>query len=106
MITQITPFDDERNLFKQGQQLVQLELQENTLEREKFKFLRTTCEFIESINFDERRKVGKPQMPLKDIIKSILIMSYNGMSYRRAHSDLIELYNKKLISRIPKRSTL
>jgi hypothetical protein len=92
--------------FRQKQQLIQLELQENTLEHEKFKFLRTTCEFIESIDFEERRKVGKPQMPIKDILKSVLIMSYNSMSYRRAHSDLIELYNKKLISRIPRRSTL
>ncbi len=106
MTTQITPFDYEKNLFKQKQQLVQLELQENTLEREKFKFLRTTCEFIESINFEEKRKVGKPQMPIKDILKSVLVMSYNGMSYRRTRSDLVELYNQKLISKIPRRSTL
>src|SRR3989338_5594323 len=92
--------------FRQRPQLVRLELQENTLEREKFKFLRTSCEFIESIDFEEKRKVGKPKMPIKDILKSVLVMTYNGMSYRRTRSDLVELYNQKLISKIPRRSTL
>jgi len=105
MATQTNLFKQESQ-FKQRQQLAQLELQENTLEHEKFKFLKTSCEFIDSIDFEQKTKVGKPNIKLSDLFKSVLVMAYNGMSYRRTHSDFIELYNRKLISKILRRSTL
>lgn len=77
-----------------------------SLEWEKRKFLQFSMGFIDLINFKDNQVNGRPKFLINDIIKSLLIMSYNKMSYRRAESDLTELYEKGLIQSIPSRAVL
>lgn len=50
--------------------------------------------------------MGRPKSNFKDIVKSFLVMSFNGMSYRRTQSDLKRMYKDGLIKSIPPRSTM
>ena len=77
-----------------------------SLEQEKERFIHSMCEFIEPLNFEQLQIMGRPRANFKDIIKALLIMSYNGMSYRRTQSDLRKMYEEELIKSIPPRSTL
>jgi hypothetical protein len=63
-------------------------------------------EFIESVDFSEKQEIGRPRSDIQDLTKCLLVMCFNGMSYGRAESDFVELYNKGLIHSIPKISTL
>jgi len=51
----------------------------------------------EPLNFESIQFMGRPRADFRDVIKVILIMSYNGMSYRRTQSDLRRMYEKELI---------
>ena len=77
-----------------------------TLENEKQNFIQNLCDFIEPLNFEQIQLMGRPKSNFKDIIKSICMMSYNGMSYRRTQTDLKWMFEQELISYIPPRSTL
>ena len=83
-------------------------LQKNllSLEHEKEKFIKNICNFVEPLNFEALQIMGRPRADFKDIVKALLIMSYNGMSYRRTQSDLKWMYERELIKSIPPRSTL
>ncbi len=83
-------------------------LQKNTLtlETEKQNFIQNLCDFIEPLNFERLQITGRPKSNFKDIIKSLCMMSYNGMSYRRTQTDLKWMFEQGLISYVPPRSTL
>ncbi len=78
----------------------------NHLEQEKRKFFQFAMGFTELINIQNNQCSGRPRFDLQDIIKSLLVMSYNGMSYRRAQSDLIDMQEKGFIKKTPSRSVL
>ena len=97
----------DKNLeFDNFKSLIKLKPNPKSLENEKRKFKDFMANFIDKIDFENNQCNGRPRFYLKDIIKSLLIMSYNGMSYRRAESDLISLKEQGIIKHIPKRSTL
>ena len=77
-----------------------------TLENEKENFITNLCDFIEPLNFEQLQVMGRPKVNFKDILKSLCMMSYNGMSYRRTQSDLKWMFEQELIKHIPPRSTL
>ncbi len=85
-----------------------MELQANKhhLENEKNNFLITMNEFINGINFEQEQFQGRPRANLKTILKCLLVMSYCGLSYRRSHSDIVNLYQQGLIESIPKKATI
>lgn len=76
------------------------------LENEKQKFVDFGINLIDSLNLDEEQIMGRPRCSYHDILKSLLIMAFYGMSYRRAKSDIVSLYENHLINTIPKKSTL
>lgn len=78
----------------------------NYLEYEKSKFIAVMCSFIDNLNFETFQLIGRPKADFKDIVKSLLIMSFNGMSYRRTQSDLRKMQEDSLILYSPPRSTL
>lgn len=97
---------DENMKFENFSHLVKLKPNLNSLENEKKKFLDFVDTFIGNIDFEKKYCKGRPKFFLADIIKSLLVMSFNGMSFRRTESDLIELKSKGIIQHLPKRSTL
>ena len=103
MEQQKTLLQEER---KQIHSVIRTEKNILTLEREKERFLMNICNFLNPLNFDTIQLMGRPRADFKDIIKSLLVMSYNGMSYRRTQSDLRWMYERELIKSIPPRSTL
>ena len=70
----------------------------STLEAEKSNFLIAMCNFLDTLEFDNNK------MP--NILKHLLIMSYNSTSYRRALSDIDILFDKGFLSKKMSRSTL
>ena len=78
----------------------------NHLEKEKVNFLKAACEFLESFEFEDEQVNGRPKTNERELLKHLLVMSYNAMSYRRAISDLEILYEQGYIERIISRSTL
>lgn len=76
------------------------------LEQEKEKFIREMCTFLEPLNLESLQIMGRPRANFRDVIKSLLMMSYNGMSYRRTQSDLRWMLEKDLVSSLIPRSTL
>ena len=86
--------------------IIALQKNKYTLEQEKEKFINNLCDFIEPLNFEQLQVMGRPKTNFKDIIKSLCIMSYHGMSYRRTQSDLRKMHEEGLIKSIPPRSTL
>lgn len=81
----------------------------NHLETEKINILPLLCEFIDSIDFSilqDQQIRGRPKTDIKEIIKSLFIVTYHSWSYRRANSDLELLKEKDFLKIIPKRSTL
>ena len=103
METQEKLFHDTRSSFKP---VVALQKNKLSLEQEKERFITNMCDFIEPLNFEQLQIMGRPRADFRDIIKSLLVMSYNGMSYRRTQSDLKRMYEDGLIKSIPPISTL
>ena len=91
---------------KQGSQTILLQKNIFSLENEKERFIQNLYDFIEPLNFEQLQIMGRPKANFKDIIKSLLIMSYHGMSYRRTQSDLKKMFEEDLLKSIPPRSTL
>ena len=96
-------FTGKETIFKP---VVTLQKNKLSLEYEKEKFINNLCNFIEPLNFEHLQIMGRPKSNFKDIIKSLCVMSYNGMSYQRTQSDLRKMYKEGLIKSIPPRSTL
>jgi len=92
--------------FRQKPDLVRLEKDSHSLQKEKRKFIQVLCQFIDSVDFGQENEIGRPRTEITDITKCLCIMAYNGMSYRRAESDFLDIQEKGLINSIPKRSTL
>ncbi|MEK6898919.1 MAG: transposase [Nanoarchaeota archaeon] len=80
----------------------------NFLEYEKEKVFQVAKQLLDSIDFEKENNwsEGRPSAPTRDILKSLIVMSYNGMSYRRSQSDLRKLYSEGYIRFFPKKSTL
>lgn len=97
---------DENLKFENIPHLETLKPNPKSLEEEKRRFIETSCSIIDSMDFEGNQCNGRPRFYLKDILKSLVVMSYNGMSYRRTESDLFDLKEKGLLTNIPKRSTL
>lgn len=83
-----------------------LEKNKKTLEIEKENFISNMCEFIERIPFEILQDYGRPRFNLREILKCLLVMSYNSMSYRRSESDFVQMYKDELILEVPKKSVL
>ncbi len=83
-----------------------LERNKHHLEEEKEKFIKNLSNFIDSLELKQSQERGRPQRNIRDILKSFLIMSYNGMSYRRTQSDLRWMFENNLIDFVPPKSTL
>lgn len=96
-------FGEQRSNLKPA---IALQPNKLTLEHEKENFIQNACNFIEPLNFEVLHIMGRPKADFKDIIKSLLIMSYHGMSYSRTQSDLKWMYERELIKSIHPRSTL
>lgn len=82
----------DKELF--GKSIVKLEPNRHSLELEKEKFIQNLCDFVEPLNFEQLQVMGRPRTNLKDIIKALCIMSFNGMSYRRTKSDLKWMFKR------------
>ncbi len=101
----LTSFD--KNLrFENFRTLVKLKPNPKALEQEKRNFIDFMFSFIEGVDFEEDQCIGRPRFSIRDIIKSLLVMCYNGMSYRRTEPDLIDLKEKGIIKYVPSRSLL
>ena len=101
----LTSFD--KNLrFENFRTLVKLKPNPKALEQEKRNFMDFMFSFIEEVDFEEDQCIGRPRFSIKDVIKSLLVMCYNGMSFRRTETDLMDLKEKGIIKYIPSRSLL
>lgn len=98
-------YDDEYK-FEKFRPLIKLKKTKKHLEKEKKNYLETVYTIVKGIDFDKNQVNGRPRTEIKDVVKSLLIMSFNGMSYRRTESDLEMLKKQKYISKVPKKSTL
>lgn len=78
----------------------------NHLEEEKNNFLMVLKELFDNLDEEIMSFNGRPPACFKDIMKSLLIMSFNGMSYRRSQSDLLLAKTLGIINAVPKKSTL
>jgi len=78
----------------------------NSLEKEKMNFLKSMCYFLDNIDLEEEQINGRPKTNPREILKHLLVMSYNAMSYRRAISDLQILKSLGFIEDVISRSTL
>lgn len=88
------------------EQVTALQPNKITLEHEKEKFITNLCEFIEPLNFEQLQLIGRPRANMKDVIKALCVMSFNGMSYRRTQSDLKWMFENEMLKSIPARTTL
>lgn len=100
--------ENQTKLFDKEKQELVITLNKNihTLEYEKERFIHNLCDFIEPLNFEQLQFMGRPKANFKDVIKSLCVMSYNGMSYRRTQSDLRKMFEDNLIKSVSPRSTL
>lgn len=103
--TRLLNFDEEFK-FENMRHLEKLEEQDKYLEKEKRLFIEVFTTFTDSIKLTRENDVGRPRFEFEDIVKCLLIMCYHGFSYRRAESDIIDLKEKGIISKVPQRSTL
>jgi len=94
----------DKSLF--GTSVVKLKANPLSLEQEKEKFISAVYDFVEPLNFEVLQFNGRPKSNFKSILKSLLIMSFNNMSYRRTQSDLRKMYEQELIRTVIPRSTL
>ena len=86
--------------------VITLQKNKHYLEQEKEKFINNMCDFIKPLNLQQLQIRGRPKSNFKDIIKSLLVMSFHGMSYRRSQSDFKYMKEKELIKSVIPRSTL
>ena len=77
-----------------------------SLEKEKINFLKSMCNFLDSLDLEQKQINGRPKTNQQEILKHLLVMSYNAMSYRRAISDLDILKEQGFIEKLISRSTL
>jgi len=94
----------DKKLF--GSSVVKPERNPEHLGEEKSKFMSVMCLLIDRLNFEMFQDNGRPRVNLKDVYKSLLMMAYNGMSYRRTQSDIRKMKEDGFISYAPARSTL
>ncbi len=76
------------------------------LEVEKETFTGTMVSVVDSVDFQEEYKEGRPPISRRDILKALLIMSYHSWSYRRAQTDIRDLYKKELMIKNPNRPSM
>lgn len=103
MEQQIKLWKYDKNLTKS---VTKLEPNLKSLEEEKTKFIQNLCEFLDRLNFETVQFMGRPKADFRDIIKSLMMMSYHGFSYRRTASDLKKMHEEKHLTFIPSRSVL
>jgi len=89
----------------QRQKIVYIE-KKDYLELEKKNFLIALTDFFERTDEKNVSGNGRPPIYFKDMLKSLLIMAYHGMSYRRCRSDLELSKEMGILCAVPKRSTL
>lgn len=89
-----------------GRAMTKLVANTLSLEHEKEKFVSNMCDFVDRLNFETIQIIGRPKADFRVIIKSLLMMSYHGFSYRRTISDLKQMYKDEIISFIPSKSVL
>lgn len=76
------------------------------LEKEKSSFLKSACGFLDTLEFEDEQINGRPKSNPREVLKHLLVMSYNAMSYRRAIGDLEILHCQGFIQKLISRSTL
>ena len=81
-------------------------IKNDPLANEKITFLKTACNFLEIIELEDEQINGRPRTCQRELLKHLLVMSYNAMSYRRTISDLQILYDQGYIKKVISRSTL
>lgn len=81
-------------------------IKSNSLEQERALFIATCSDFIDNTVKRVHSFEGRPTTDYPDILKCLLIQSWNGLSYRRVASDLLIVKTFGLIFDIPKKSTL
>lgn len=96
------------NLKLRQRTITKLQPNKLSLELEKEKFIINMSEIIDRLKFDifDEQVNGRPRNDFRDIIKALLVMSYNNMSYRRTQSDLRKMCEEDLIKYAVPRSTL
>lgn len=60
---------------------INLKSNPHSLEFEKEKFIQNMCGFIDRLNFDTEQINGRPRSNFNDIMKSLLMMSFNSRLY-------------------------
>jgi len=86
--------------------IIQLRVKNNYLENEKDNLLINLCNLLDLFDFEKTDVKGRPRSNFRDILKTLCIMSYQGLSYRRIESEIRDLHRKGIISQIPTRCTL
>jgi hypothetical protein len=100
-------FDFDKNMkFENFRPLIKLTKDKKSLQKEKKYFIDTLFVIMNGVQFDQCQINGRPRSEIKDVLKSLCMMSYNGMSYRRTIPDLEELKEKGIISKVHSKSTL
>jgi hypothetical protein len=98
-------FNTERE-FRTNKELKKLKPNCNYLGDERKKFRLYLSDLIDVIDFNQYQYRGRPSEKIQDIIKCLTIMSFEGISYKRAESDFVDLLEKGFITKIPSKSTL
>lgn len=86
--------------------IITFKVKDNYLETERANFLKVCSDFVDKNIKEEVQVEGRPKISLGDRIKSLLILTLNGLSIRRVESDLILAKNLGLLERVPKKSTI
>ncbi len=87
-------------------ELEMIKSNDSHLEHERAKFLSVCSNFIDDTMSDSPYLEGRPKFPIKDILKALSIQTLNGLSFRRAESDLLLAKTLGCLNTIPKKSTL
>ncbi len=104
METQLKLWKYESELI--GRDFAKLIPHPHSLEREKEMFISSLCSFVDSLNLDNIQLEGRPRSNMKDVLKSLLMMSFHGFSYRRTKSDLKKMHEENLLEKVLPKSTL
>lgn len=78
----------------------------NSLEAEEGNFLLVLSEIFEEYPFETLSANGRPPLPEEDVLKSLCIMAFHSMSYRRCYSSLLAAKEIGIINNIPKRTCI
>lgn len=103
--------EEQRTIHNFDKELKTLELEpiyskSKHLEFDKERFIESMCEILDIAHIDEPQIFGRPRFDIKDILKSLLIMSYHSWSYRKCQSDLKILQSQNKLNKCPTKSTL